>query len=179
MHLTNRAVLVGLLVMVAVILLWVFRRRASGPVDQVAAVSRDSVVWKSRRVLNQGEGAVYESACAVAAEIDPSLRIWPQVSLGEVVRTEGRSEADRQAFRWINSKRADFLVVDGEGWPLAVIEYQGSGHDQGNAAERDAVKRTVLPRAGIHYIEVPAHLARKPRQLDALLDRALRRAVGA
>ncbi|MBP0491429.1 DUF2726 domain-containing protein [Pararoseomonas indoligenes] len=181
MPLTHRALLLGALALVAAVILLValVRRRRGRRVDQLGAVMHRDVVWQSRRVLNVGETAVYESACAVAAAIDPSLRIWPQVSLGEVVRTEGRSEADREAFRWINSKRADFLVVDGEGWPLAVIEYQGSGHDLGNAAERDAVKRTVLSRVGIHYIEVPAPLARKPRRLDALLDEALRRAAGA
>ncbi|MCR0982909.1 DUF2726 domain-containing protein [Roseomonas populi] len=179
MFLTDRVLITGALALAAIVLLLVVARRRRGRrVDQLAAVMHRDVVWQSRRVLNAGEAAVYESACAMAAEIDPSLRIWPQVSLGEVVRTGGRSEADREAFRWINSKRADFLVVDGEGWPLAVIEYQGSGHDLGNAAERDAVKRTVLSRVGIHYIEVPAPLARRPRQLDTLLDRALRKAVG-
>jgi len=175
---TNHPLLLGALALAALLLILLARRARRRRADQVAAVLHPDVVWQSRAVLNRGETAVYESALAVAAAIDSSLQIWPQVSLGEVVRTEGRSEADRRAFRWINSKRADFLVVDGEGWPLAVIEYQGSGHDLGNAAERDAVKRTVLPRAGIHYIEVPAPMARKRRQLDALLEREIRRAGG-
>lgn len=64
-----------------------------------------------------------------------------------MLRIEGRSDADREAFRWINSKRADFLMVDSEGWPVAMIEYQGSGNYQGSASERDAIKWTVLPRA--------------------------------
>lgn len=77
----------------------------------------------------------------------------------------------------INSKRADFLVVDREGWPVAVIEYQGSGHYQGNAQERDAVKRTVLPRAGIRYIEVAAPLSKRRLHLDAFLNEELRAAA--
>jgi len=116
-------------------------------------------------VLNHNEGLVYESAQAVLEQLESSWNVWPQVSLGEVVETKGRSEA----YRWINSKRADFLVVNGKGWPLAVIEYQGRGHYRGNAAERDAVKRTVLPRAGIRYIEVPAEMSKRRSQLDAHL----------
>ena len=60
-------------------------------------------------------------------------------------------------------------MVDGKGWPLAVIEYQGRRHYRGNAAARDAVKRTVLPRAGIRYIEVPAEMSKRRDQLDAHL----------
>jgi hypothetical protein len=69
----------------------------------------------------------------------------------------------------INSKRADFLVVDNRGWPLLAIEYQGRGHYRGNASKRDAVKRTVLARAGIHYIEVSAQMSKRRSQLDAHL----------
>lgn len=151
--------------------------RASARPDQVAAVSRPEIIWRPKRVLNGGETTVYASACSVTAGIDPSWRVWPQVSLGEVLRTEGRSDADREAFRWINSKRVDFLVVDGAGWPVAVIEFQGSGHYQGNAGERDAVKRTVLPRAGIRYIEVAAPLTKRRLHLDAFLGEELRAAV--
>lgn len=165
----------GLLLLVLALVAWALPRTSTRP-DQVAAVSRKEVVWRSKRVLNEGEAAVYASASRILADLDPDWRVWPQVSLGEVLRTEGRSDADREAFRWINSKRADFLVVDGEGWPVAVIEYQGSGHYQGNASERDAVKRTVLPRAGIRYIEVAAPLSRRRSQLDALLNEELRAA---
>ena len=90
-----------------------------------------------KKLLNHNEGLVYVSARSIVEQVEPSWRVWPpQVSLGEVVQTVGRTDADNAAFRWINSKRADFLVVDGGGWPLAVIEYQGKGHYRGNAAER-------------------------------------------
>ena len=154
------------LVMVALALA---RPRSRGRPDQVAAVSHQAVSWRRRAVLNHNEGLIYESAQALLEQLQPSWKVWPQVSLGEVVETQGRTEADREAYRWINSKRADFLVVDGRGWPLAVIEYQGRGHYRGNATERDAVKRTVLPRAGIRYVEVPAEMSKRRAQLDAHL----------
>ena len=142
------------------------RSRKRDRPNQVAAVSHQAVSWQRRAVLNHNEGLVYESAQAVLEQLEPSWNVWPQVSLGEVVETQGRSEADKEAYRWINSKRADFLVVDDRGWPLAVIEYQGKGHYRGNAAERDAVKRTVLAKAGIRYIEVPAEMSKRRGQLD-------------
>ncbi|RYE98922.1 MAG: DUF2726 domain-containing protein, partial [Oxalobacteraceae bacterium] len=42
-------------------------------------------------------------------------------------------------------------------------------HYRGNAAERDAVKRTVLAKAGIRYIEVPAEMSKRRSQLNAHL----------
>jgi hypothetical protein len=143
------------------------RQREPSCMNQVAAVSDQSISWERKKLLNHNEGLVYASARSIAEQVEPSWRVWPQVSLGEVVQTVGRTEADNAAFRWINSKRADFLVVDGSGWPLAVIEYQGRGHYRGNAAEPDAVKRTVLPRAGVRYIEVPAEMSKRRGQLDA------------
>ena len=168
-------VTVLVLVMVALALA---RPRSRGRPDQVATVSHQAVSWRRRAVLNHNEGLVYESAQAVLEQMEPSWKVWPQVSLGEEVETQGRTKADREAYRWINSKRADFLVVDGRGWPLAVIEYQGRGHYRGNATERDAVKRTVLPRAGVRYIEVPAEMSKRRGQLDAHLRDELREIAG-
>ena len=76
-------------------------------------------------------------------------RVFAQVPYGEVLGTP-----DRDAFRAINSKRADILVVVARGLPVAAIEVQGAGHYQGNARARDAVKRTALESAGVPLIEV-------------------------
>jgi hypothetical protein len=76
-------------------------------------------------------------------------RLMAQVSLGEIV-----ASANKDAYLAINSKRVDLLLVDSNGNPLHAIEYQGSGHHQGTAAARDAVKKEALRRAGIGYEEV-------------------------
>lgn len=134
----------------------------AGRVDQVVAVDGGGAVeWRARAVLNRSEGVVYEAAVAAAASVDPSWRVWAQVSLGEVLTTAGRTAADHEAFRFVNSKRCDVLVVDAESWPLAAIEYQGGGHARGRDwAERDAAKRIALTRAGVTLVEVPADLPR-------------------
>ena len=54
--------------------------------------------------------------------------------------------------------------------PLHAIEFQGTGHHQNAAAERDAVKKEALRRAGIGYVEVvsgdtPAELRAMVRKL--------------
>ncbi len=76
-------------------------------------------------------------------------RLFAQTCLGEVL-----ASAHANAFRSINSKRVDMLIVDTGGFPVAAIEYQGAGHYQGNAAARDAVKKEALRKAGVHYMEV-------------------------
>ena len=51
------------------------------------------------------------------------------------------------------------------------LEYQGTGHHQGTAAARDAVKKEALRKAGIGYHEVVAgHTA--PAELKRLADAA-------
>ena len=79
----------------------------------------------------------------------PGWQVMAQVSLGEIL-----SSKDEDAYLCINSKRVDLLIVDEESRPLHAIEYQGSGHHQGTAAARDAVKKEALRRAGIGYVEV-------------------------
>ena len=82
-----------------------------------------------------------------------------QTSLGEILRPKRQplslDDADL-AYRSINSKRADFIIVDRRGLAVLAVEYHGQGHYQGNAMLRDAVKREAFRSAGIALIEVPA-----------------------
>lgn len=62
---------------------------------------------------------------------------------------------DPDAYGCINNKRVD-LLVDGDCRARHAIEYQGTGHHQGTAAARDAVKKEALRKAGVGYDEVVA-----------------------
>lgn len=64
--------------------------------------------------------------------------VFAQVSFGEIIGSK-----DKAAYGCINSKRADFVIVTRYGDPLAVFEYQGGAHYQGNAIQRDAVKKKL------------------------------------
>jgi hypothetical protein len=130
---------------------------------QLRSVER--ATFRARPILNHGEARLFgviERACAVEA---PGWRVMAQVSLGEI-----RSSPDEEAFRAINSKRVDLLLVDVKGLPLHAIELQGSGHHLGPAATRDAIKKEALRKAGIGYVEVmpgdtPAEIAGRVRKL--------------
>ena len=74
-----------------------------------------------------------------------------QVSLGEFF-----GSPDKDAYGCVNSKRVDFALMDPDACVKHAIEYQGSGHHQGTAAARDAVKKEALRKAGIGYHEVVA-----------------------
>lgn len=127
--------------------------------DQLAKVMKAS--FHAKRLMSASEARLF---MAVEREVKArglSWRVMAQVSLGEVVRTP-----DHEAFRAVNSKRVDLLVIAHDGQPLAAIEFQGSGHHQSAAAARDAVKREALRRAGIAFIEIgdthgPEDLARE------------------
>src|SRR4029077_4998954 len=105
--------------------------------------------FERRRLLNRCEYQTFKIIEADIAAARRGYRVFAQTSLGEVLMSP-----DELAFRSINSKRVDILIVDQGGWPVIAVEFQGGGHYQGNAAIRDAVKREALSKAGVAYVEV-------------------------
>jgi hypothetical protein len=114
--------------------------------QQLHAVMAGS--FERRRVLSSSEYRVFAIIEREIAAQRPGYRVFAQTSLGQILMS-----GNRDAFRSINSKRVDILVVDRGGWPCLAIEYQGDGHYQGTAAARDAVKKEALRKAGVRYIE--------------------------
>ena len=105
--------------------------------------------FRRRVLLNDSEYRVFKIIEQDIAAARRGHHVFAQVSLGEILASQ-----DEDAFRSINSKRIDILIVDQGGWPVVAVEYQGSGHFQGTAAARDAVKKEALCKAGIRYVEV-------------------------
>jgi len=133
----------------------------SDAAQQLTFVSR--VAFERQPLLNKGEFQVLILLESVIRERRAGHRVMAQTSLGEILRPKRQSftaEATDLAYRSINSKRADFIVVDRRGLAVLAVEYQGHGHYQGNAKLRDAVKREAFRSAGIALIEVPARFER-------------------
>ena len=100
--------------------------------------------YEAQRVMNKSEFKVFR---LLKKKLGSQYYIFPQVALGEVLRSD-------EGHRAINAKRVDLLVVDFQGFPVAAVEYNGTGHYQGNSAERDAVKYTALTKAKVKYIAI-------------------------
>ena len=84
-------------------------------------------------------------------------RLLAEVSMGAFIRTakdQGTAQQRKRAYSAYGSKRVDFLVIDPFGRPALAVEYHGSGHAQGNAPARDAVKKRVLQKANIELLEI-------------------------
>ena len=101
-------------------------------------------------LLNRSEARVFKELDRIVLSLKPGWQVMAQVSLGEILRCK-----DADAYRCINSKRVDLLLVDENCQPRHALEYQGSGHHQGTAAARDAgqergssTRRHQLPRSG-------------------------------
>jgi hypothetical protein len=105
--------------------------------------------YQKRRILNRSEHRVFRVIDEEIAAARKGFRLFAQTCLGEIL-----TSPDEAAFRAINAKRVDMLIVDQGGWPALAVEYQGPDHYQGNAAARDAIKREALRRAGIRTIEI-------------------------
>lgn len=132
-------------------------------VDQLRIVMGASFTVQS--VLNLGEARVFKELDRMVISRNPEWQVMAQVSLGEILRCK-----DADAYRCINSKRVDLLLMDQNCQPRHAIEYQGKGHHQSTAAARDAVKKEALRRAGIGYHEVIAgHTT--PSELRRLVEK--------
>jgi Protein of unknown function (DUF2726) len=120
---------------------------ASYAAEQLRAVMTGT--FTAKNVLSRTEASVMQAAEKAIAEAGLNWRVMAQVALGEIL-----ASPSEDAFRAINAKRVDLLVVSAKSEPLAAIEYQGQGHYQGTAPARDAIKKEALRKAGIRYIEI-------------------------
>ncbi len=132
---------------VALALVFLLRgpRTLGDPRAQLRAVKRAKL--EARPILNRSE--LTRLAWLEAWARGRACRVFAQVPYGEMMRTR-----DEAAFRSVNAKRADFLITDTNGYPLAAIEYQGEGHWDGDARARDRVKKAALDRADIALVEL-------------------------
>ena len=131
--------------------------------DQLKAVMKAD--FKPRPLLNRPEGQVFKALDRIVIARNPQWQVMAQVSLGEFLASE-----DRDAYACINSKRVDFALMDADCRVRHALEYQGSGHHQGSAAARDAVKKEALRKAGVGYHEVVAgHTT--PAELKRLIEK--------
>lgn len=117
--------------------------------DQLARVM--AAQFTARPLFNRPEATLFKALDAAVIARNPGWQVMAQVSLGEFL-----GSPDKDAFLAVNSKRVDFALMDPEARVTHAIEYQGSGHHQGTAAARDAVKKEALRKAGIGYHEVVA-----------------------
>lgn len=103
-------------------------------------------------LLNRSEANLYRRMQSL---LPPTMALQIQCSYGEFI-----THPNKHKFRLVNSKRADFVVTDGNFHPLAVIEYQGKGHFGPNWKSRtrvkrnDRIKRKAARQAGLQFIEV-------------------------
>ncbi|MDD7973939.1 DUF2726 domain-containing protein [Roseinatronobacter alkalisoli] len=114
--------------------------------------------FERRPLMNQTELRLFRM---LRAELPAGWSVMCQVSYGAFLRNKSYKR-----YMSINSKRADFVVLDAELNVAAVVEYQGTGHfgnsrrSRTRAEKSDAVKRQALREADIALIELPAKFDR-------------------
>lgn len=142
------------------------QERPRDSADQLRIVMRSP--FQKQRLMSKGEYDVFRTVEAHLRHCGPGFRLMAQPSMGEFLQTP-----DKDAYLSINSKRVDMLVIDTFGMPVVAIEHQGSGHHQGDAAARDAVKREALRRAGIEFVEIYDY--HRPEDICRLIGESIAR----
>lgn len=150
-------------VMVLLAILPLFFNLGRGAEGSVEDDQPQPFSYKAAPLLNKSEGALLELLDLSAVSVfGAGTRVMAQVSYGEFLKGEGRAAHSR-----INSKRADFLIVDEANQPVCVVEYQGAGHyGRGEAARAraiasDEIKRSACASAGLPFAEVPPEFSEK------------------
>lgn len=124
--------------------------------------------FQKTRLMSKPEYDVFRVVEVHLRQCGPGYRLMAQTSMGEIL-----TSSNEQAFRCINSKRVDMLVIDALGFAVVAIEQQGSGHYQRDAAARDAVKREALRKAGVEFLEIFSH--HQPEDIRRLVSDAIAR----
>ena len=139
--------------------------KAPDATDQLRTVM--AADFAVRPLLNKAEARLFRELDRMVVSRNPGWQVMAQVCVGEFLRSK-----DADAFRCINAKRVDLLLMDGACNARHAIEYQGSGHHlAGNAAAaRDAVKKEALRKAAIGYHEVVAGVT-TPTELRRLVEK--------
>ena len=148
------------------------RTDMADPKHQLDAIAK--VDFEKTRLLNKEEARLLPVLERAARAANQGHRVMAQTSLGEVIAPtkRGVSASDAQAaFASINSKRLDFAIFDRFGLLVCAVEYQGSGHHQGKAFMRDAVKKEALRRAGVPLVEVQRNYV--PYEIEDIIGRIL------
>ena len=120
------------------------------PALQLETVQQND--YQRTPLLNKEEARLLPVLDSIVFSVGQGHRVMAQTSLGEVIKAAYGSDANAHAA--INSKRLDFAIVDAAGLLVCAVEYQGTGHYQGNAVQRDAIKREALRKAGVPMVEV-------------------------
>lgn len=141
------------------------RPNITDPSYQLRLVSQAD--FRKKKLMNFSEFQLFSQLEKHLRNTHPSCRLFSQVSMGEFLECH-----DRQSYSCINSKRVDFLIIDGKGQPFIVIEYQGEGHYQGNARERDEIKKKACENAQIAFVEVfPNQFKEKLLEIETLISK--------
>ena len=115
------------------------------------------VVLEKWRPINKEAYKVYHAIERLLQEKPVTYRLLAETSMGAFLRVakySGTYEQVSRARSAFNSKRIDFLIIDNYGNVALAIEYHGTGHYQGNAEARDAVKKLALEMADIEFMEI-------------------------
>ena len=102
--------------------------------------------FSRKQLLNKEESKVFCQLKKLEYHFDGLIHVFPQTNLGEFIKAFRDFDGAN-----INSKRADFLICSHNFWPIAVIEYHGGGHFQGDWELRDRIKEEACKKANIIY----------------------------
>lgn len=127
------------------------KRAGAGKITAFERAHRGNFAAKS--IFNRSEQRVFHFLAEEVKAYSRPLFVMGQTPLREIVRTDDQYVRGGGHYA-LSDRRVDFTITDDQGRVLVAVEYNGAGHYQNNALERDAIKRVVLEKAGIPLLVV-------------------------
>jgi hypothetical protein len=117
-----------------------------------------------RRVLVFRESAVHTILLRQLAT--KGCRVFPKVRLDDAIAKDGYLEP--REFQYFRSAHFDFLVLDQHYMPVFAVEFDGAGHQEPYAIERDVIKNRICNRANLPLLRVTGAEISEADQLTVL-----------
>lgn len=113
--------------------------------NQLRIIRREK--FKKTKLVNKSEMELLEALEKALA--GKGYRIMVQASYGAFLGHE-----DKDVYFQINSKRADFVIMNRYGYPEMVVEYNGEGHYRSSSSVKDDIKELSVQSANIPFIRI-------------------------
>lgn len=127
------------------------KRTGAGKITAFERAHRGN--FAAKPIFNRSEKRLFHFLAEEVKAYSRPLFVMGQTPLREMVRTDDQFVRGGGHYA-LGDRRVDFTITDEQGSVLVAVEYNGGGHYQNNALERDAIKRVVLEQAGIPLLVV-------------------------
>ncbi len=128
-------------------------KKPDGERESNRGISANAEYERCGSVLNASERKLFHD---LVRSVPESCFVLAKVRMEDVVRPIVKQDraVHRAARSRVKSRHFDFVLIDSDGAPLVVVEFDGPHHQRRSAQESDRFKDEVCQRVGLRLLRV-------------------------